>query len=95
MWGPYLALLGAFVAVAAIVAVSVWAHSRAAGDIYGAALGNQTAVATLDSATDLVREGARWAHGVHCEATVWAIVLTVLAVIVLGYNFWTERLFGR
>jgi hypothetical protein len=45
-----------------------------------------------ESILSAAREGARWAHGIRCEQTVWAVIILILLLVVLGYHFWMLRL---
>ncbi len=41
-----------------------------------------------DYIVSLGREGARWSHNSHFEATVWAAVILILLFVLLGAHFW-------
>ena len=105
MEGHYSAIAAVSIAVAVIVTASVLAHAFATASLYGAPVAGEACAHTLNGSgadqkvlqdvKDWVHEGARWHYNAHCEATVWAIVLVVLLVVVLGYGFWKEVLSGK
>jgi hypothetical protein len=95
MWAHYLAILAAFLAVAVIIGTAIYSHAAATGEIYAAAVtGWQSSFtpAEKDEFLDVAREGARWANSLHCETTLWAVAILVLLVVVLGVDFWRNKL---
>jgi hypothetical protein len=87
MTGPYIAVAATVVAVAVIIAVSTWAHNYSTARIYQEAVTQNAQWAAVEP---IAHEGVRWAQNAHCEATIWAVVLLVFVVVVLGYSFWSE-----
>lgn len=111
LWGYFLAIGAAFLAIALIVGLSVFGHNHFTGAIYqgvfaqgfvdtvgapGAAQQGYPVGLTGDAPKqravidDLLHDARQWAHSVHCEVTVWSIVILVLLVVVLGVHFWRE-----
>jgi hypothetical protein len=91
--------------VALIVSIATWSQHHVTQSLYAAAIDAMVGpdgVALADhpgiawtASQEVVHEGIRWARNAHCEATIWAIVLTVILVVSLGWGFWKEGLFGK
>jgi len=113
LWGYFLAVAAAFLAIALLVGLSTLGHNHFTGAVYqgvfaqgfvdyvqlGADAGVIQGYPVGDSTTaskqravidDLLHDARQWAHSVHCEVTVWSIVVLVLLVVVLGVHFWRE-----